>query len=77
MPASNESIQNASVSINFNVGRTSVLVRTYQLDAGDAMAQAAAIDRAAECIVRDWPNVVYRNQIEDLVKGESCPNPKR
>ncbi len=79
MPAFDESIHNFSASMNFNMGTTTVFVRTYQLTPSDAVAQAAAIDKAAQFILKYWPQIAYTDQIENLVlKGECpCPTPGR
>ncbi|MGA7240176.1 MAG: hypothetical protein WBY44_31120 [Bryobacteraceae bacterium] len=62
----------ASITLSMNVGRTSLRIGTYRVDAGDdAMAKAEVIDKLVRRVLAEWPSLVYSDQIQALVR-EKC-----
>ncbi len=75
MPAPCESHQTANVSITLNLGQETTHVGTYQLSDVDALAKAAVINTLVQRVLTEWPNVVYGDQLNELVR-KLC-NPKK
>jgi len=58
--------------LDFDVGTTSVRMGRYQLTGGDAMAQAAVVDRLIKQILAGWPRTAYAGEIRRLVRVALC-----
>jgi hypothetical protein len=61
-----------TIHLDFDVGRTSVRMGKYELTGGDAMAQAAVVDRVIKQILAGWPRTAYASEIRRLVRVALC-----